>query len=179
MGSLHRLDVGCADASVIIADTATFLVDCHNIADYSGLLPASKTVRGVFITHQHSDHYSGLEYLKAEGYAIEWLIYSPYERRYEDKSVTIDEWREFNGLREYFEEQGTESRRAFGQESFDKPYWTPDGLKFWMLGPKRNTATSDTRTLHDACLVIRADLGNRTCTFTGDVGCKSCRRRND
>jgi glyoxylase-like metal-dependent hydrolase (beta-lactamase superfamily II) len=64
MGSLHCLNVGCADASVIITDTATFLVDCHNIGDHSNLLPSNKTLRGVFITHQHSDHYSGLGYLR-------------------------------------------------------------------------------------------------------------------
>lgn len=30
-------------------------------------------------------------------------------------------------------------------------------------------ASSDTRELHDACLVFRADLGQRLCTFTGDA----------
>ena len=64
MGELHCLNVGCADASIIVTSTATFLVDCHNIADYSNFLPLSKRFRGVFITHQHSDHYSGLGYLK-------------------------------------------------------------------------------------------------------------------
>jgi beta-lactamase superfamily II metal-dependent hydrolase len=173
VGSLHCLDVGCADASIIITDTATFLVDCHNIGDYDYLLPASKSLRGVFITHQHSDHYSGLAYLRDKGYTIDYLIYSPYERRYDDKSVTNDEWREFNGLREYFEKRGTESRQEFKQESFDRPYWAPIGLKFWILGPTKSTATSETRKLHDACLVIRADLGNRTCTFTGDASDKN------
>lgn len=37
-------------------------------------LPKNKTLRGVFITHQHSDHYSGLQYLRGEGYAIEYRI---------------------------------------------------------------------------------------------------------
>lgn len=73
MGSLICLNVGCADASVIISDSATFLVDCHNIGDYSQYLPSNKKLRGVFVTHQHSDHYSGLEYLRDEGYEIQHL----------------------------------------------------------------------------------------------------------
>jgi beta-lactamase superfamily II metal-dependent hydrolase len=169
MGRLICLDVGCADASVIVTDTGTTLVDCHNIGDYSGYLPSNKTLRAVFITHQHCDHYSGLEYLRNEGYAIQYLIYSPYERRYGDSSVTIEEWDEFNDHRDYFKQKGTKLYAPYKQDSFENPYWKVDGLRFWMLGPERSTATSETRELHDACLVFRADMGNRRCTFTGDA----------
>lgn len=57
MGKVHHLDVGFGDASVIITSSATFLIDCHNIEEYSYLLPISKNLRGVFITHQHRDHF--------------------------------------------------------------------------------------------------------------------------
>jgi len=169
MGTLHFLNVGCADATVIITDTATFLVDCQEIGRYSHLLPASKTIKALFLTHQHSDHYSGLQYLRDNGYRIEYLICSPYERRYGDNSITLDEWNEFNDHRQYFEGRGSKLYRPCRQESFDKAWWTNSGLKFWMLGPKRSTAMSETRQLHDACLVFRADLGNRKCLFTGDA----------
>jgi beta-lactamase superfamily II metal-dependent hydrolase len=169
MGALHFLDVGCADASVIITDTATFLIDCQDIGKYRRLLPASMTIKALFLTHQHSDHYSGLEYLRDNGYKIEYLIYSPYERRRGDTSITLDEWNEFNNHREYFEGKGTKSYKPYKQESFDKPWWEPAGLKFWMLGPKKSTATSEARKLHDACLVFRADMGTRKCLFTGDA----------
>lgn len=169
MGKLHLLDVGCGDASVIIADSATFLVDCHQIGDHSDLLPASKLIHGVFITHQHYDHYSGLEFLRVNGYKINYLIYSPYDRRYGDSSVTSEEWKEFAGHRDYFESKGTKLYKPYKQSSFDKAYWTPNGFKFWMLGPLESTATSDTRELHDACLVFRADFGKLKCTFTGDA----------
>lgn len=106
MGRLICLNVGCADASVIVTDTGTTLVDCHNIGDHSDFLPSNKTLRAVFITHQHYDHYSGLEYLRNVGYAIQYLIYSPYERRYGDGSVTLEEWNEFKDHRDYSNSKG-------------------------------------------------------------------------
>jgi beta-lactamase superfamily II metal-dependent hydrolase len=102
------------------------------------------------------------------GYKIEHLICSPYERRIGDNSVELDEWNEFATFVAYFKKNGTKVYRPFRQDSFAKPWWTPCGLKFWLLGPVPHIATSDTRELHDACLVIRADLGKRRCTFTGD-----------
>lgn len=169
MGSFHCLNVGCADASVIITDTSTFLVDCHNIGDHSSLLPSNKTLRAVFITHQHFDHYSGLQYLRDEGYSIQYLFYSPYDRRFADQSVTLAEWNEFGAHRDYFLGKGTKIYAPYRQGGWEKPYWAVDGLKFWMLGPLKSIATSETRALHDACLVFRADLGDRRCIFTGDA----------
>lgn len=169
MGTLHCLDVGCADSTVIKTSSATFLVDTHKIEDYADLLPVDKKIRGVFITHQHWDHYSGLSYLWDNDYAIDCLIYSPYVRRYGDNSVTIEEWNEFNALRDKFEAQGTKLFAPYRQASWDKPYWTTNGATFWMIGPDKANATSDTRELHDACLVIRADLGQRKVLFTGDA----------
>jgi beta-lactamase superfamily II metal-dependent hydrolase len=169
MGTLRCLNVGCADASILTTDTATFLVDCHNISEFSEFLPLNKTLRGVFVTHQHSDHHMGLEFLRDAGYAIQYLIYSPYERRFDDNSVTIEEWNEFRDYKDYFSSKGTKLYPAYRQEDWKTPYWSTDGLKFWMLGPERNIATSDTRKLHDASMVFRADLGERKCTFTGDA----------
>jgi beta-lactamase superfamily II metal-dependent hydrolase len=167
---LHCLNVGCADASVIITSTATFLVDCHNIGEYSNLLPANKTLRGVFITHQHSDHYSGLQYLSDEGYAIEHLIYSPYQRRRGDNSVTLEEWDEFNSLKDAFAAAGTKLYTPYRQQKFDgEAWWATDGVRFEIIGPHHSVADAETRQLHDACLVIKAILGARACLFTGDA----------
>ena len=169
MGKLHHLKVGCADASVISTSSATFLIDCHNIEDHSHLLPSNKKLRGVFITHQHEDHFSGLGYLKDKGYTIDYLIYSPYERRRGDQSVTIEEWNEFNEYRDYFGEKGTKLRAPHRQKDLNTPWWNTNGVSFFIIGPDESIATSDTRELHDACLVILAILGERRCLFAGDA----------
>ena len=169
MGKLHHLNVGCADASIIKTSSATFLIDCYNIEDHSHLLPLNKRLRGVFITHQHEDHYSGLSYLKDQGYTIDHLIYSPYERRYGDNSVTIDEWNEFNSYRDYFQKKGTQLHKPYRQQSLNDPWWKTDGVSLYIIGPAKSIATSNTRELHDASLVILAILGKRKCLFTGDA----------
>ena len=169
MGSLHCLDVGCADASVIVTTNATFLVDTHNIGDYENLLPSSKQLRGVFVTHQHEDHYSGLRFLKDSGYTIEHLICSPYNRRREDSSVTLEEWNEFASLKDYFVRKGTKTYAPYRQTKRDEPWWNTDGIQFEIIGPHSSTADSDTRQLHDACLVVKAILGKRNCLFAGDA----------
>ncbi len=170
MGTLHHLNVGCADCSVIKATGgATFLVDCHNIEEHKHLLPATKRLEGVFITHQHDDHFSGLKYLRDNSYRIECLIYSPYVRRHGDSSVELDEWNEFDSHKQYFEKQGTKCYHPHRQKRFDGPWWSSDGLDFWIFGPDETIATRDTRELHDASLVIKADLNQRTCLFAGDA----------
>jgi len=169
MGFLYCLNVGCADATVIVTNSATFLVDCHGIDGHSSLVPASKRLRGVFITHQHEDHYSGLTYLKDYGYSIDCLIYSPYERRHADNSVTIEEWNEFNALRDYFKNKGTSIHAPYRQSSFSTAFWETDGAKFEIIGPAESVAKSDTREIHDASLVVKAYLGNRICLFAGDA----------
>lgn len=169
MRELHLLDVGCADASVIRAANATFIIDCHEIARYAHLLPDNKRIRGVFVTHQHEDHYSGLGYLKDRGYTIDCLVYSPYQRRRNDHSVSIEEWNEFEGYIDYFAGRGTKLYKPYRQGSFDEPWWRTNGVSFEIVGPEKTVATRSTRELHDACLVIQATLGKRVCLFTGDA----------
>lgn len=169
MGELHCLDVGCGDASVILTNTAAFLVDCHGIQWSSEFLPRNKRIHGVFITHQHEDHYSGLKYLKDNNYTIEWLIYCPYNRRWNDNSVTIEEWNEFKELKDYFVANGTRTSTPYRQNNWDKPFWDTNGIRFWIIGPDQGSANSDTREIHDASLVIKADLGDRHICFAGDA----------
>ena len=46
-------------------------------------------------------------------------------------------------------------------------------MKFWIIGPESTIANGETRELHDACLVIKANLEGRACLFAGDASDKS------
>lgn len=174
MGELHHFDVGCADCSLIkTSNGAVFLIDCHDIERNKHLLPASKSLRGVFVTHQHSDHFSGLDYLRHNGYSIDCLVYSPYERRYGDTSVAAEEWDEFNSHKDYFAGRGTKTYSVFRQDDVSKPWWDTNGIQFRIIGPPKSIATKDTRELHDASLVIHTTLTKRKCLFAGDASDES------
>ena len=172
MAKIHFLNVGCADTTIIQSDEGTIIVDCYNLEDYINLLPKSKNIKAVFVTHQHYDHFLGLEYLKNNNYSIEYLIHSPYERRYSDNSVEYDEWKLFNDLVSYFRNKGTKIYSPYRQDSFSKCWWNVLGLDIWMIGPNKSIATSDTRELHDASLVFTI-IGSKKCCFTGDASDRS------
>ncbi|MDA8089241.1 MAG: MBL fold metallo-hydrolase [Nitrospiraceae bacterium] len=175
MGILHHLNVGCADCSVIVSSNYTFIVDCYGLENYSHLLPKNKNLKAVFITHQHHDHFDGLSFLKDNDYSIEHLIYSPYERRYDDNSVEYEEWQDFEKYKKIFTEKGTKLYSPYRQEQLANPWWKIDGLKFFILGPMPNIAKSETRELHDASLVIHLETSSRKCLFTGDASDASLR----
>ena len=182
MATIHFLDVGCADTTIITSEGKTILVDCSaRIEDYEDLLPANKTIDVVFITHQHQDHFKGLKFLKDEGYKITYLICSPYERKREDDSVSLDEWNDFNDLVQYFQNKGTKVIKPFRQKSFNNEWSNFAGLTFWMLGPDESIANDQDRVLHDASLVFtikNPKTGNKVC-LTGDASDKSLKKISD
>ena len=168
MAKIHFLDVGCAVTSISESNGDPLIVDCYSLIDYKHLLPSSKKIKAVFVTHQHYDHFLGLEYLKDNNYSIEYLIHSPYERRYSDNSVEYEEWNSFNSLVTHFKNKGTKVYKPYRQSSFENPWWQVSGLNVWIIGPEKSIAESDTRELHDASLVFTI-IGSRNCCFTGDA----------
>lgn len=173
MAKINFLEVGCADCTIIESSNNTILVDCPSeIQNHVSYLPSSKYIHAVFITHQHYDHFLGLEYLKDNGYSLGYLIYSPYSRRRSDNSVEYDEWQKFLALKKHFEDNDTKIYTPYRQDSFDKPWWETCGLNIWMIGPNEEIATKDTRELHDASLVFLIK-GARRCCFTGDASDES------
>jgi beta-lactamase superfamily II metal-dependent hydrolase len=77
---------------------------------------------------------------------------------------------EFNCLKDHFQAKGTKLHTPYRQEKFGgETWWDTNGVKFEIIGPHQSIANSDTRELHDGCLVIKAILGKRACLFTGDA----------
>ena len=170
MGTLFCLNVGCADTTVIKTDKNDyFMIDCYDYLVFKAYLPADKHIKALFITHQHYDHFKGMEDLIENRYTIDYLIYSPYDRRYGDNSVEYDEWQDFNTFSNHFAKKGTKVYKPYRQDELKEPWWQPSGLKIWMYGPEKGIAKSDTRELHDACLVFGIETKTRTCLFTGDA----------
>lgn len=173
MAKLICLNVGCADTSIIQVDYEIIMVDCYDGLTFQPYLPINKNIKALFITHQHRDHFQGMKYLIENNYSVEYLIYSPYQRRYNDNSVEYDEWQEFLAYKEIFEKKGTKIYAPYRQDNFDKPWWEVLGMKIWLIGPEKNIAKSDTREIHDASLVIHTKLNSRRCLFAGDASDKS------
>lgn len=172
MGKFIWCDVGCSDTSIIVSNGDTFLIDAsNNTSGFSYNLPANKKIKALFITHQHYDHFLGMSHLIDYGYQIEYLICSPYTRRHGDDSVELNEWNEFISLAKVFQGKGTKVYYPYRQEdNFKSPWWETSGLKFWMIGPNYGIANSETRVLHDACLVFQVETNSgRSCVFTGDA----------
>jgi beta-lactamase superfamily II metal-dependent hydrolase len=83
--------------------------------------------------------------------------------------VELDEWNEFLDHVAFFRSRGTKVFTPFRQSDFSKPWWTVAGVDFWILGPKKETANSETREIHDACLVMRLVANARNALITGDA----------
>lgn len=170
MGTLWCVGVGCADTSIVLTDASDcFMIDCYDGLTFNPYLPSDRRIKALFITHQHYDHFRGMKYLIDNGYSLDYLIYSPYKRRRDDNSVEYDEWQEFNGYADYFERQGTKIYRPYRPDDLSKAWWITSGLTIWIFGPHGNVATSSTRELHDASLVITIETSRRSCVFAGDA----------
>lgn len=173
MGEIHFLDVGCADMSIIKANNNTYLIDCYSVEEFKYLLPTNKKIKALFVTHQHYDHFLGMKYLIENDYSIDYLLYSPYERRIRDNSVEYDEWQDFNSYVKHYKNSGTKIYTPYRQSDFEQPWWNTDRLKFYIIGPVSTIADSETRELHDASLVFLVCGEYRMCLFTGDASDKS------
>jgi len=169
MGKLIDFNVGCANSGIISTGYHSIMIDCYGLEDYKDNLPRSKTINVLFITHQHHDHFDGISFLLDNNYSVEYLIYSPYQRRYGDNSVELDEWNDFLNLKTRLEKKGTKCGSLYRQSDLKEPLFSYDDVKCFLIGPYKHIADSDTRELHDASLVIYFQLNNRFTVFPGDA----------
>ncbi len=164
----HFLNVGCNDCSILHLGDKVIMVDCHqgnadngedNILNY---LPAKK-IDLLILTHQHYDHFDGIQTLLDNDIQVVEIWESCYERRRNDNSVKYDEWNDYQklktalGAKVYQPTKSTENFSIVG------------GAGIQIYNPPQNVNDNETRELHDACLVFTIRKGNMTVTFTGDA----------
>jgi len=149
----HFIDVGQADATLIICNNETMLIDGGNVGD-SDLIYTYLRDRGiehldyVICTHAHEDHAGGLA--GALHAATASHIYSP---------VTDYDSKAFRNFVKAANEQGLSLVRPAAGSVF-----TLGGAEIYILGPVKDYAETN-----DTSIVVKAVYGDTSFLFTGDM----------
>jgi competence protein ComEC len=171
----HFLNVGCADCTIFEMDNDLVVIDCgyrrfgNGISKPTDIENYIKNVIGknyidlLIITHPHHDHYLGMQDLIGK-FTIAKFWGSPYERRYNDKSLSLDDWKEYCRLKEKLI---PDNQKRFVCSSGTR--MTFSGCEFVVLGPSKAINTNDTRECHDASLVIWASTPANNFLICGDA----------
>jgi beta-lactamase superfamily II metal-dependent hydrolase len=173
LATLVDLSVGCANCAVLRSGDSCLIVDCSGIAAHARELPASRHIDALIVTHQHYDHFDGLGYLYEQGFSIGLLLYSPYIPRKDEGSVASDEWESFEELKALFAQRGSELAAPYGRPGLVPPFRTVGDMDMAILGPPESLARSESRSIHDACLVVLVSTKSSRVIFAGDASAAS------
>lgn len=152
--TVYFLDVGQADAAILVSGGHAMMIDGGNAADsrlvYAYLRNTLQIehLDAVIATHPHEDHIGGLS--GALNACTAGAVYSP---------VTTWNTKVFQSLKKYTEQQGL---------TLTVPQ---TGASFW-LGSAKVTFLNDGQGFSDAndmSLVVRVDCGSTSFLFTGDA----------
>ena len=150
---LHFLDVGQADATLILCDSEVMLIDGGNAAD-SSFIYAYLEKYGIdyldyiICTHAHEDHVGGLA--GALNYAEAGTVFCPVDD-YDSKA--------FKSFIKYVEQQGLELRKPVVGERF-----IFGAAQFEILGP-----VEDYEDTNNTSISIKLTYGEHSFLFTGDA----------
>lgn len=151
--SVYFLDVGQADAALLLTDGHAMMIDGGNRGD-SSLIVSFLRRQGVthldvvVCTHAHEDHVGGLAAAVAEC-SVD-TVYAP---------VTSDETKVFQKFQKHVEEQGCGLTVPQAGDSF---YLGDARVQF--LSP-----VAHVEDVNDSSLVLRVDYGETSFLFTGDA----------
>ena len=151
---IHYLDVGQADAALVICDDATMLIDGGNKADssfiYAYLEDQNVThLDYIIATHAHEDHVGGLA--GALNYATAGIAYCP---------VTSYNSKAFSNFVKYLDNQGVEITLPSAGDSF-----MLGSASVEILAP----ITYPQSGTNNSSIVLRIVYGNTSFLFTGDI----------
>lgn len=167
------LDVGFGDTFVLRLGAKTVVVDCwkheghgENIEEH---IPGG-VIDALILTHQHFDHYFGIERILSHNIMVRDVWQSPWIRPPTDTSPGLDQasWDKSQRLVAELRARGTRTHTAARTGA---PFLTIDGCTFTALNPPIDINASGTAELHDGCLVVL--MGTRTnpreILFCGDA----------
>lgn len=151
--AIHFIDVGQADAALVLCDGNSMLIDGGNSEDsdliYAYLKKMSVTHLDYIVnTHAHEDHVGGLS--GALNYATVGVAYAP---------VTTFDTKAFSNFEKYLNKQGVEITIPSAGDSFNVGSATVT-----VVGP-----TKMTEDVNNTSLVLRIVYGETSFLFTGDA----------
>ncbi len=152
--AVHFIDVGQADAALVICDGKTMLIDGGNVEDSDVVYTYLKKLNVqhldyVVCTHPHEDHVGGLS--GALNYASVGVAYSP---------VTSYSTKAFTNFADLVAEQGKALTIPTPGESF-----MLGSAKVTVLGPLHLDYTD----VNNYSIVLRVVFGELSFLFTGDM----------
>lgn len=152
--TIHFLDVGQADAAIVLCDDEVLMIDGGNVEDSSFVYAYLKGTLALdhidymIGTHPHEDHIGGLS--GALNACTVGTVFSP---------VTSYDSEEFENFKRYAEKQGTGLTVPSVGDTF-----TVGGASVEFLAPVHAYEN-----VNDLSLVVRIEYGETSFLFTGDA----------
>ena len=169
----HFLNVGCADCTILEMGNDIVMIDCGyrrsgystskptNIYDYLKDVLGKTYIDLLIISHPHHDHYLGLEDLIGRVTVAEFWG-SPYNRRYDDNTLSLDDWNEYARLKQRLNPNLSYTCTKGAEKILS-------GCQFLVLGPRKEINDISTRECHDGCLVVWVTTSANNFLICGDA----------
>jgi len=184
MSRYHFVNVGFGDCTIleyknpINTESKVIMIDCGwgyskqsetNVAKYLKNEVGIPWIDVLIITHPHYDHFYGMKDILDEKLLVLEIWGSPYQRRFGDSSLNLDEYNEYLALQESF--------KALGTKSYTVSSWYSQAItasaQLTILGPIKTINEDAGREVHDGNIVVRIAEGKDTLIVCGDASDKN------